>query len=167
MTHVCSSLTTALQDTEKLLLQGGSGPNYSESVRKESMRILESLRIGVLFVSHLCVDDFQGSITGSSTSDTPTIPPFVLDAFSLSGNESVALVRQLSALMSQILQAQMHILSMENGLSHPLLSPLLIQNLFHFFAEYALRYFDPDPSVYSVRVALEIPFVYTAHGKPN
>jgi hypothetical protein len=186
--HVCNSLAASLQDAEKLLqlqsqlqsqLQQGSGSASTsmESVSRDSVRILESLRIGVLFVSHLCIDDFQGDVSVSASSDTPTIPPFVLDAFAQGrgsgqggvqggaqgGAEMSSLLHQQISLIASILRVQMHVLS--SSAAHPLLSPLLIQNLFHFFAEYAVRYFDADTSLYSVRTLQEVPMLFTLHGK--
>ena len=109
--YVCTSLARSLTDADNLtqaltahnqgLVQGigQSSPCHSpEALNRESLRVLEALRIGMLFLSHLCMDDFRESSgdgsslsnresNGSSSSDTPTIPPFVIDAFGARGSK--------------------------------------------------------------------------------
>ena len=63
-----SSLSRSLSDAEQFcqtLSQRCNGVGYE----KESVRVLESLRVGILFLSHLCIDDFQGDLSSGGGTD--------------------------------------------------------------------------------------------------
>ena len=200
--YVCTSLARSLTDADHLhqalttqsqgLVQGIglSSPSHSpEALHRESLRVLEALRIGMLFLSHLCMDDFRESSevysisnrvsNGSSSSDTPTIPPFVVDAFGVRGSKEVgvdagAVLREAVGLAARILQWQLSALQYQPSSSgsvgsqgqnqggsgsepHPLLSPLLLKGVCQFFTEYSIRYVDPDPALYNPSILHEAP----------
>jgi hypothetical protein len=85
------------------------------------VRVLEGLRVGVLFLSHLCVDEFRGDTGGggggrdggdTGSSDTPTMPPFVVDAFAVGAGggargDAGAGLREAVAVAARVLQFQM------------------------------------------------------------
>ena len=60
-------------------------------------------------------------------------------------------------------QLEIQILSV--SLSHPLLSPILLEGCVLFFSEYAVRYFDPDPSLYGADTTQLSPLAFNIHGE--
>ena len=67
-----SSLSRSLSDTEQLCQ---TLSQRCDGYEKESVRVLESLRVGVLFLSHLCIDDFRSDL--SSEGGTYVCLPFL------------------------------------------------------------------------------------------
>ena len=190
--YVCASLARSLTDADHLnqalttqsqgLVQGmgqSSSGHSSAALHRESLRVLEALRIGMLFLSHLCMDDFRESSDGfnmnNSSSDTPTIPPFVVDAFGVRGSkergvDAGSVLREAIGLAARILQLQLSALQYQpssgsQGQSqggsdpHPLLSPPLLKGVCQFFTEYSIRYVDPDPDLYNPSILHEAPLV--------
>jgi hypothetical protein len=171
VTHVCTSLAASMQEAEQLcqLLAQGSAQANSANLSMESMRILESLRVGVLFLSHLCVDDFHGSSAtthDTASSDTPTIPASVVDAFVQSRAEGVdlgAMLREMVALSGRLVHLQLTLAQPQHQSQSALLSPLLIHSTLDFFSEYAVRYVDPDPALYNPAAVHETPHLFVVH----
>jgi hypothetical protein len=136
---------------------------------QECVRILESMRVCILFLSHLCVDDFQRKVMGKTeesilaSSDTPLIPIFIISAFNTGQADIGGLLRETITLIARVIQLEIHLLGI--SLSHPLVSPLLLQTAFYFFSEYTVRYVYPDPSLYSPQMLQQAPIVLKIHGK--
>ena len=57
---------------------------------------------------------------------------------------------------------EVHLLSVSTA--HPMVSPLLLEACFLFFAHYSARYLDPDSSLYGNDVLLSSPQAFAIHG---
>jgi hypothetical protein len=57
-----SSLLESLSEAETLCRAYSTGTNTMMEL--DRVRVLESVRVGILFLSHICVDDFEGDICG-------------------------------------------------------------------------------------------------------
>lgn len=57
-----SSLLESLSEAETLCRAYSSGTNAMMEL--DRVRVLESVRVGILFLSHICIDDFEGDICG-------------------------------------------------------------------------------------------------------
>ena len=73
--YVRASLLVTAAEAEKLV----STPGISAASNRDTLRILETLRISVLFAAHLCDDTFRANADDAS-SETRLIPSFVLDS---------------------------------------------------------------------------------------
>jgi len=150
--HVNQSIVLALDETERL----AALPAHLLSPR-DTLRLLESLRVAVLFASHLCDDGFRGDPQEKS-SDTPLIPAFILDSGLYASAETSAVLVQSLAQMSRLLHLQVQL-----GSAHPLFSPLLLQVVARFFSEYFARFVDADPELYSDSTAKLLPHLFSLH----
>ena len=148
--YVRQSISATLDEADKLAANGISAP------QRDVLRVLESLRVSVLFASHLCDDSFRGS-SQEKSSDTPLIPNFVLDSC-LYVPETTSSLLHILAQISRLLQLQVTI-----GPTHSLFSPLLLQVVARFFTEYFARFVDPDPSLYSPSAEQLLPHLFTLH----
>jgi hypothetical protein len=105
-------------------------------------RILETIRVSILFTSGLLIYQGESLSGGKVNSETKLIPAFILDAC-LFAEAPAAIVSVVGALAT-LLQQQIRLSMARNGF----FSPLIVQNLMHFFAEYISIYVDPDVSNY-------------------
>ena len=132
LSHVCASLAATMGDAERVC-QAASAPGGGDAAatQRDAVRVLEGLRVGVLFLSHLCVDEFRGDTGGggrdggdAGSSDTPTMPPVVVDAFAVGAGggargDAGAGLREAVAVAARVLQFQMAALTQVTpNLSH-------------------------------------------------
>lgn len=155
--QVRGSIARSLDEAEKAITLPLSTPG----LERESLRILESLRVSVLFLGHLCDDTFRGKAMEKS-SEAPLIPSFILDSC-LHSPETMEGLRSAVGLVARLLQLQIHLAAPENGRgSSNLFSPLLLQITMRFFTEYCVRFVDPDPSLYSTNTVASIPYLFAS-----
>ena len=57
-----SSLLKSMSDASEVCQLSGSDP----AVELNRIKVLESLRVGILFLSHLCVDDLKSTLSGGT-----------------------------------------------------------------------------------------------------
>lgn len=138
---VSSVLCTASHQAETAI-NSGQSPGQAET-----LRLLETMRIATLFGCHLFVEDFKTDLTTSlgSSSEAPVLPQGVLDTASAHDAQTATeSVMKLFMAVTGCLKQQMDLISFSSsGLSHPLVSPYLLQQLFRFLTEYFLLFFDP------------------------
>jgi len=166
LNHVRESLSLSLDQAEAL---AAAAPSITASVSatpsasapsREVLRVLESLRVSVLFAAHLCDDSFR-SDPKQKTSELPMVPSFVLDALLLAP-ETASVLQQTLGQMSRLLQFQMLI-----GPSHSLFSPRVLHVTLRFCTEYFFRFVDPDPELYSAGLEAGLPLFFSMHGSPH
>ena len=83
-----------------------------------------------------------------------TIPSFIIDAIAKDSATATVKLVQLLESMGQLLQMQMVAFQ----------SPLIIQLVMQFFAEYIRRYLDADASLYSPIISQLCPTLFTFNG---
>jgi hypothetical protein len=165
--YVSGSIRTCLEGGQSLLT---SGQEASATFERDCLKVLETLRISMLFASHLCADNFSGASKdphAKASSETPMIPSFILDACIYDPAESIAAILELATQMVMILQFQMQIAQAPNGVSHPMLSPLVLQHVVQFFTEYVKVYLDTNPALYADAMRSHAPHIFALHGKPT
>ena len=90
--------------------------------------------------------------SGERASETSLIPCFILEESQQGGSTTRPLLLELISQLTRVLQLQLHLTTAGEarggGGTHPLLSPLLLQNIARFFTEYFLRYVDPQLANY-------------------
>ena len=131
----------------------------------ECLKILELLRINILFINHLLYDDYTtttsaggemsdrtktGNFSGSAGgSETRIIPVFILDACLLSPTSEICNNIYNGILyICNILKLQLYLLTYSyktntiyiSGKIHPLYSPLIIQLCIQLLSQYFQRY---------------------------
>jgi hypothetical protein len=132
----------SISDMKKLLTDGP----FNDEMHFESMKILESLRISILLISHLLVENFQ-SDESQVPSETPTISILLLQVCSLTP-ESVGLLQNVLSCCFETLQVLLQVLA-THGPGHALMSPLVLQLCSRLLAENFLRFVNADASMYT------------------
>ena len=139
-----SSVLGAAVHQAEVVIKAGQSPTQAET-----LRLLETMRVATLFSCHLFVEDFKTDPTASlssTSSEASVLPQSVLDTASPPNNTQSATesVMKLFVTVTGCLKQQMDLISVSpSGLSHPLVSPYLLHQLFRFLTEYFLHFFDP------------------------
>ena len=151
--HVRQTVSNSLDEIERLVAL----PAGSVLPPRDTLRLQESLRISVLFASHLCDDAFRGN-SREKSSEVPLIPGFILDSCLYAPADTTSVLVNSLSQMSRLLQQQVLL-----GPAHPLFSPLLLQVAARFFTEYFTRFVDPDAELYSASTAQLLPHLFGLH----
>lgn len=168
--HVRSSLISSITELQGLAQQPAQALAHSTASQARCLQALERCRVCVEFGSYLCVESFQPDAAQMSR-ETPMISESIL--YQLVGDATAAgklneLVAQVTTLLqweTQIVTAQTH-QSQNQSIEHPLQSPLLLQAVYRFLAEYCQRFLDPDPELYSEEcLAVAGPQLQAMHGE--
>ena len=112
---------------------------------KQCIEILERFRIGIIFLSHLCFENFSEAAMNSS-GEVPAVHGLILPFLRAEVDQSY--MNNMIGTIVNILMYQISLLEGGNG-AHPLLSPLILKLLYRFFAEFVSRFIESDESVYS------------------
>lgn len=179
LTASLEQCTLALQQSNGVLNPGVmADPSYVLECRK----VLESIRINLLFMSHLLSDNYvsetggdnqnNGSSTVVSSSETPLIPVFIMDACLLSGGTIYNIYQGLTQ-ACEVIKFQLNLLTLStgsvapgssvSGRSHPLFSPLLLQLSVQLLSLYLKRYINIDAGFYDSSLQVAISDINTAH----
>ena len=112
---------------------------------KKCVEILERFRIGIIFISHLCFENFSETAMISS-GEVSAVHGLILPFLRAEVDQSY--LNTMIGTVVNILMYQVSLLEMGDG-AHPLLSPLILKLLYRFFAEFVSRFIESDESVYS------------------
>lgn len=186
---VTQSLTASLGQCQVALQQSNGvlsvdiikNPTYILECRK----VLESIRINILFMSHLLSDNYVTETNGNSqsnnsnsnvisSSETPLIPVFIIDACLLNGGTIYNIYQGLTQ-VCEVINFQLNLMSLASssdssgrtmscsGQSHPLFSPLILQLSVQLLSLYLKRYINIDAGFYDSTLILVISDINTAH----
>jgi len=155
--YMRQAIAMYLLEAEKTISTPGTpGGGQTAAASRDILRILERVRIAVVFTAPHC-DDTVRAHADDSSSETRLIPSFVLDSC-LHAPETTQILRDSVLQMTRILQLQLHVAS--SSPSHPMFSPLVLQILMRFFSEYFERFVEPDAGLYSANTATSIPHLF-------
>ena len=141
--RVCFPDSAALVSAEiRSTLSAASADLTLHANDRKPLELLERFRIAILFISHLCFDNFSELATSVGRGEVPAVSGLILPY--LGRTESGGVMSELLATLSALLSFQLSLPP-----SHPLLSPLLLRLLYRFFGEFISRFVECDESAYS------------------
>lgn len=149
----CTAGASALHEQNMRLTYGG----ISEM---SVLIVLEKLRICVLFVSYLLIENYHEN-SEDCEHESPTISELVLQSLASDNQQTIALLHQTLSYVCDLLRFQVIVLCSGKG---DLSSPMVLQLVFRFLTEYTLRYVDVDASKYSREEVTITPRLTTIHG---
>jgi hypothetical protein len=151
--YVSSTLTSVLAEAESMAgsaISGVAGRSYGPAgLDNACLRILEILRVSLLFSTHLIVDDFHTDISDLAGMEEPTIPQLIIDSAMVRPLETRGKLFALYGISIRILRFQLQLLSTEALRGHPLVSGYLLQTTLRFMREFILRFVFPDAKNYN------------------
>ncbi len=154
---VTSTLAQSIASCNSLAQQS---PSADVGYQRECLRQLETIRVCLLFASHLCYDDFN-----TASSETPVIPTLVLDDCLVTSPE--AYVTAFHSLIVQVsLALDMQIFFWNSSRSnHPLCSPYILRWIVLFLQHYLYRYVDTKTTLYNSKVVSKLSHLFMMHSQ--
>ena len=137
-----------------------------------NIRILETLRLCLLFATHVCDDTYYDEVANSSATacastvrnyscEEKLIPSIIIDYLLCNSNAHSSIdavlmsFRNIAKSANYILEMQLFLID-NNRRSDLIFSPFLISSLMTFFRHYMQIFVDPNPSNYSQEVITKI-----------
>lgn len=159
--YICSTINQQL-----VVVTSAIDSNNSQLlIGKDSLKILETIRIAILFACHMIDDLFSTEEESRLKSETPSIPSFIVDSLAYNPSATINALHSLLNNMSQLLNFQLLVNTAPvNDTKASLQSPLILQLLMHFFVRYISRYVDANPTLYPASVVQCIPQLFSLHG---
>lgn len=154
---VTNTLAQSISTCNSLAQQNLSNNN---GYQRECLRQLETIRVCLLFASHLCYDDFN-----TASSETPVVPTLVLDDCLVTAPE-VHIAAFHSLIVQVSLALDMQIFFWNSSLSsHPLCSPYILRWIVLFLQHYLYRYVDTKTTLYNSRVVSKLSHLFLMHSQ--